>query len=257
MFLFYLFIFIVFSCWGSFLNVIAYRIIETAIPFWEKRSRCPNCKIAIPFYDNIPIISWFVLKGKCRNCRNPISYLYPLIEITTAIIMTTLLYHLIHLGKLTIGTFAIYFIFFSALIINSRTDLQFMVIPQIFSLYIIPIGWLAAFLQISKISLLNSVISTIVGYYSLWIFGTIFQKITHKEGVGEGDMELLAMIGSFLGITGIWATLFLGSIFGLLYAIVFLKSSKLKKIPFVPFLSLAATVFFFFEDKLIKLLFNL
>ena len=120
-----LFIIPFFLCWGSFLNMLAYRLmnINTIL---EKRSFCPKCKKIIFWYDNIPVISWIILQAKCRHCKQKISALYPFIEIFTATIFSILYYQLKNTNNLTF--LPAYFTFFSALIITFRTDLDFFVI---------------------------------------------------------------------------------------------------------------------------------
>ncbi len=113
--------FILFVCWGSFLNVVAYRLIR-AEDIISKRSSCTRCQHPIAWYDLIPILSWFILRGRCRNCHSPISLLYPLIEAITAV---TLLWAWF---VYDLPAFSIYFIYISALIVSIRTDLEEMVI---------------------------------------------------------------------------------------------------------------------------------
>jgi len=239
---------LIFLCWGSFLNVVAYRSI-CDIPFFAKRSVCPYCKNIIFWYDNIPILSWFFLRGKCRHCKKSISYLYPFIEILTVVILTSLLFKVDD-----ILSFWVFFLFFSALIVSTRTDLQAMVIPQIFSLWLVPVGIVFAFFDLLNITVLQSLGGAVLGYGGLWLIAKIFKVITKKEGLGVGDMELLAMIGAFLGPVGVWFSLFIGSFSGLLIAggyLLLTKKSKETKIPFGPFLALGATIYFFFNEYLV------
>lgn len=264
--LIFLILIYIFLCWGSFLNVVAYRSI-TDISFWQKRSVCPNCKKIIFWYDNIPVISWIILKTKCRNCKTQISWLYPFIEILTAVIMTALFYKFFYLNfnynlifnynLHDILSFFAYFIFFSALIIATRTDLQDLVIPQIFSIYLVPIGLIFSYFGLIKISFLQSILGAIFGYLILWITAKLFKYFAQKEGLGVGDMELLALIGAFLGPIGVWTTLLLGSVIGLIIGIFYIfitKQDKSVMIPFGPFLALGATIYFFLETSLKKIL---
>ena len=244
-----LFLFLIFICWGSFLNVVAYRITYDK-PFLTKRSYCPHCESFIAWYDNIPILSWLLLGGKCRSCKKSISYLYPLIEIASGLIFTALFYELFpdFFSSAFIAHYITYFIFFSALIISTRTDLQEMVIPQIFSIWLIPVGVIAAFLGFSFVSPLGAIIGAALGYGILWVIAKLFFYFAKREGMGEGDMELLGMIGSFLGPVGVWFTLLAGSIAGFLIGGVYMLISgkgRYAKIPFGPFLALGATLYFF------------
>ena len=144
----------------------------------------------------------------------------------------------------------VYFIFLSALIAATRTDLQEMVIPQALSLWLIPVGILSAIFGFSYVSVLGSVSGAILGYGSLWLMGKIFYYFTKREGIGVGDMELLGMIGSFLGPIGVWFSIFLGSLTASLVGgayILFTGKGRYAKIPFGPFLALGATLYFFFS----------
>jgi leader peptidase (prepilin peptidase)/N-methyltransferase len=148
----------------------------------------------------------------------------------------------------------IFIIFFSALIIAIRTDLESMVIPQLCTLWLVPIGIIGAFFSFTGISFYESLSGALIGYGVLWLIAFIFKLCTKREGMGIGDMELLAMIGSFLGPWGVWFTLMISSFSGLavgaLY-LVFTKQSTLTRIPFGPFLALGAFIYFFFEKNLI------
>ena len=249
-----------FLCWGSFLNVVAFRIVKD-LPFFRKRSHCPKCDYQIAFYDNIPILSWILLRGKCRNCKTKISILYPFVELITLVLMLSLTIHTINLDlnyPQNIFYFLSYFIFFTALIIATRTDLQAMVIPQLFSLWLVPVGLFLSYLGFLKINFYQSLIGAIFGYSILWIIAKLFKFFTKKEGLGVGDMELLAMIGAFLGPIAVWFSLLIASLVGTLVGaiyIYFFAKTKGTKIPFGPFIVFGAILFFFFEDFLIRLFF--
>jgi len=232
----------IFLCWGSFLNVIAYRLlIDESIV--SKRSYCPRCKHKLAWYDLIPLISFFLLQGKCRYCRKKISRLYPLIEIITAIIFSLMIIFIA-----PTYWFA-YSLLFSALIINTRTDLQNMVIPRITSLYLVPIGWICAFFKLLPITLYQSFIGSIVGYFTLFIIAKLFYLTTKKQGLGEGDFDLLALIGAFTGFHGMWMSIFIGSITGSIIGIFLMiigKCSRNTKLPFGPFLVLGTILYLYF-----------
>lgn len=246
------FIFMISLCWGSFLNVIACRIAYDK-PFFTKRSYCFSCKNTIAFYDNIPIISWLLLGGSCRTCKAPITWIYPFIETTTAILMTTLILRYVDLKDITIinpASLLTYIIFLSALIIATATDLHAMVIPQLVSVWLIPVGIIATLASFTSITIIESLIGIILGYGLLWGIAWLFKKCTSQDGIGEGDMELLAMIGSFIGFKGVWFSVMSGSIIGLITGSLYLclagKHSK-TPIPFGPSLALGAVIFLFFE----------
>ena len=255
-FIFFIFLFAL--CWGSFLNVIAYRLTFDK-PFFTKRSYCPKCNTLIAWYDNIPLISWIILCSKCRSCKSPISALYPFIELLTGIIGIALWFHVFpcNFSMTLLPTFFAYALFFSALIVATRTDLEAMIIPQIASLWLVPIGFLFAYSQIIYITIYESIVGAGIGYISLWLVAKTFKLLTKKDGLGIGDMELLAFIGAFLGPIAIWASVLIGSISGLIVGggyLLISKGDRSTRIPFGPFLALGATLFFFFEAKIIALL---
>jgi leader peptidase (prepilin peptidase) / N-methyltransferase len=224
--------FIIFLCWGSFLNVCAYRFIMGGT-LW-RRSRCPHCKQHLAWYDLVPVISWFALRGTCRYCQQPISALYPFIELFTAISCTALLY------RVDAHYFPAYFLFATALIITIRTDLEFMLIPRVCSIYLVPIGVALSFFDLLPISWHESALGALIGYATLATIAYLYKKRTGITGMGEGDPELLAGIGAFTGITGVWYTLLIGSLTATAYAVTlifFKKASSETKIPFGPFLA--------------------
>jgi leader peptidase (prepilin peptidase)/N-methyltransferase len=268
--LLYLFIFLLGLCWGSFLNVVACRLLSEQ-NFFTQRSYCPSCKSLIFWYDNLPVISWFLLLRKCRSCKTPISKLYPTIELLTGVLCVLAVYFFYNTTYLTLenssflsllssipASFIPYLIFLSALIVGIRTDLQALVIPQVATLHLIPVGVLCSLGGFIPIHYIESLSAAFLGYYLLWSVAKIFLWATKKNGLGVGDMELLAMIGSFLGPYGIWTSLLLGSFSGLSIGLLYLtitKKDHSTRIPFGPFLTFGALVYFFFEKTIIRLIF--
>jgi len=258
------FVFVLFLCWGSFLNVVAYRSIA-GVPFLKKRSFCTSCKQVIAWYHNIPVFSWLFLKGRCAYCHKKISWLYPFIEVLTAVLMTALFFHLFFasgIGVFTVQTFFTflsYFVFFSALIVSIRTDMEALVIPQLFTIWLVPFGLIFAYYGSLRIHVLTAFLGALFGYGSLWFVAKVFKLVARKEGLGVGDMELLALIGAFLGPICVWTTIFIASISGLFFSAAYMIATKKKgdfKIPFGPFLALGAFLYFFFERWFILLLFG-
>lgn len=241
-----------FLCWGSFLNVIAYRLIKDHSVI-RPRSFCPSCKQPLAWYDMIPVISWIVLCGRCRQCKQPISWLYPFIEILTAVVMVALVINI------PIRFIPAYFIFFSALIVTIRTDIETMLISRFVSFFLIPLGFLFAVFSIIPISPLDSILGSMLGYLAPYLFSKLFQWLTGREGIGSGDYELLAFIGSFTGIAGSWISLVIGSILGSLFGLLQLisgRADRFTKIPFGPFLALGSIIFVLFQDTIIRLIFG-
>ncbi len=245
-----------FLCWGSFLNVIAYRLIHD-LSFKESRSICPSCHHAINWYDLLPIISWIMLKRRCRHCQQPISLLYPLIELLTAISLFGMTHYIIP------TYWPIYFIFISALIITIRTDLETMQISRLVTLCLIPLPIIASLTFYSSYPLIPLRLSSVLlgasfGYFVLWLINKLFFWYAKQDGMGQGDLDLLATIGAFTGLTGAWFSLVIGSISGATAGLILIglrRSPTNHLLPFGPFLALGALIFIFFQDKLLNLFF--
>lgn len=228
-----------FACWGSFLNVIAYRLLYNK-PFWTPRSHCTSCNSIITWYDLIPLLSWLLLRGKCRQCSATISWLYFLIEVCALIIFWG-----IFIFIKPVYQFA-YFILFSSLLITVRTDLEEMIILRIFSLGLIPLGLLLSSLGYLPITLAESFWGILGGYLMLFIPQIIYFRITREQGMGEGDPELLAGIGAFIGILACWKTLiaasFTGSFFSLFLFTRYGIAARKYPLPFGPLLAMGTFI---------------
>jgi leader peptidase (prepilin peptidase) / N-methyltransferase len=220
--------------------MLGYRIINDE-SLKTTRSFCPKCRHTLTPIDLIPILSWLLLKAKCRYCNSNISFLYPFIELITAVSLTSLL--------ILNNYFFSYFILFSALIVTIRTDMEKMLISRLVTLYLIPLGFLLSYYNLLPISSLQSLIGSILGFFSLYIINKIFYIFTKKQGIGEGDFELLALIGSFTGPIGVFYSIFIGSILGSLLGIILIilnKSNLQSKLPFGPFLANGAIIYILF-----------
>lgn len=241
---------LLFLIWGSFLNVVAYRLIRNE-SIIKPRSRCIHCHHALAWYDLVPLFSYLFLYGKCRYCKKSISPLYPFIETITAAALTTLFF------IVDTQYFPAYFLFFSALIVTIRSDLETLLISRFMTLLLIPLGLILSFLDLLPITLLGSLMGIFLGYFSLWISAKLFLLISGKEGMGQGDLELLAFIGSFVGPFGVWVTLLLSTLVGACCGLVYIKIARRSasvKIPFGPFLALGAISYVLFEPFFIRLL---
>lgn len=233
--LFWIFAVIIFLCWGSFLNALAYRLIH-GYSIIVPRSFCPNCKTQLQLLDLIPVISWLILKTKCRYCRHKISLLYPAIEILTVAVFVPALV-LIPQVLLPVT-----FIFFSALLVTIRTDFETMLISRAVTLWLIPIATIFAYFNLSYVSINESILGAAISYALLWLVAKVFYLIKNQEGMGEGDFELLAMIGSFIGLHGALFTITIGALMGTGIGLFYYYKyrSLEQKIPFGPWLAFAA-----------------
>lgn len=241
-------------CWGSFLNVVGYRLLHPKY-FFSKRSICPHCKSTIAWYDLVPIISYIILRAQCRNCSKPISPLYPLIELITAAALTLAFFNI------PLRYFVpAYFIWLSALIVNVRTDLDELLIPRLSSIALVPALWFFAGIGILPITLLDSIGASIACFGFFWLIGYIFNRATGYQGLGEGDYDLYALIGAGIGFIGAWFTLLIGSLLGVLCGIVYgllVGRFNQLRLPFAPFLVSGAFIYLLFYQRLLPLLFRL
>ncbi len=236
---------------GSFLNVCIYRLPEKK-SIISPGSHCPHCHTPIKWYDNIPLLSFALLKGRCRYCQKPISRQYPLVEFITGL-FTFFIYF--DYGFSLTGIIYLFFIY--ALIVISFIDLKWQIIPDVISVPGIFGGLMASFC-LPYLSFKDSGCGALLGGGFLFIVAYGYYFIRKKEGMGGGDIKLLAMIGAFLGWRAIPFVLFsasvMGSIIGILW-ILFQGKDRNFPIPFGPFLALGAIWVIFFPGSINLFLF--
>lgn len=200
---------------GSFLNVCVYRWpAEQSV--LRPRSTCPGCQQPIAWYDNIPILSYLILRGRCRNCGTTISAQYPAVELLTSLIW---LGAAIRFGASVPALHS--GLFLTILLGIALTDAREMVIPDQFSLGGTVLGLLIAALP-GEPSLLSAFIGAAVGYASFWLLKFGAEKLLKKPALGVGDIHMMAMVGAFLGVQGVIITMMLGSLLGLLIGVPFM-----------------------------------
>jgi leader peptidase (prepilin peptidase)/N-methyltransferase len=236
---------------GSFLNVCIWRIPE-GNSIVSPPSHCPACGHEIRFYDNIPVVSYLLLGGRCRDCNEKISLRYPLVELITAV-MAALLFWKYGLSLKFLASF----LFVAALIVITFIDLDHQIIPDVISLPGIPIFFLAA-LFVMGLPLLETLLGILIGGGSLYLVAACYELITKREGMGGGDIKLLAMLGAFLGWKSLLFIVMVSSFLGALVGItlMILKGRDMKyAVPFGPFLSIAAVAYIFFGASAVRALF--
>ena len=220
---------------GSFLNVCIVRLPANQSVV-RPRSRCPRCEKPIAWYDNIPVLSWLLLRGKCRGCALPISPMYPAVELLTGLIWALMAWrHPLELEALR-GA-----LFFTLLLGITLTDVREYIIPDEFTWGGLAIGLLFS-LAGGLTTLLPALIGAITGFGILWLIGVVGHLVLKEEAMGGGDVKMMAMVGAFVGWQGVLLTIFLGALLG---TIIFLPLSLLgrrKLVPFGVFLSLGAAV---------------
>lgn len=242
---------------GSFLNVCIYRW-PLDLSVVSPRSRCPHCEAPIAWYDNVPVLSFLLLRGRCRACSNRISYRYPVVELLTAGFFAWIVAML----GITPGA-AKFCILVAMLIALMFTDLEERILPDEFTLGGMLVGLaFSPFILVPDItahailgmfgvqwsdrvmSVAESFTGAVLPAGTLWLGGWLFEKFRHKEGLGLGDVKMMSMVGAFLGVRGALLTLIAGSLAGSLIGMIYIKVTKQDmgsyQLPFGTFLAAAA-----------------
>lgn len=256
---------------GSFLNVVILRLPRRLEWQWKRdsrevlgepelydppppgivveRSHCPHCKAQLSWYENIPLISWLALRGKCRHCGAPISLQYPLVELLT---MGLVLACVWRFGFGWQGFGAIVLTCF--LIALAGIDLRTQLLPDNLTLPLLWLGLIAASDNLympAKPALLGA----IAGYVSLWSVWWLFKQLTGKEGMGHGDFKLLAALGAWVGLQGVLPTILMSSLVGAITGSIWLAlkgRDRATPIPFGPYLAVAGWIVFMWGRHLIE-----
>lgn len=235
---------------GSFLNVVIVRLPEEGASVVFPASHCPACKKPIAWHDNIPLVSFLLLRGRCRHCGERISWRYPLVEAAMAFLALAL-YQNFGLTQL----YPIYFLFCAALIAIIFIDLQHQIIPDLISLPGIIIGFALSFVN-PFVSWQDAGLGIVFGGGSFYLVALVYYLLTKREGMGGGDIKLLAMIGAFLGWQSLPFVVFGSSLLGTVVGVgAMVKQRKGGKtvIPYGPFLAIAALLYLFFRQEILSL----
>lgn len=238
---------------GSFLNVCIYRMPRERSVV-KPRSFCPHCKKTIVWYDNIPLLSYVLLGGRCRSCRKKISLQYCIVELLTGLFFLWF-YHEAGLSWL----FFIHIVFVCALIVATFVDFNFRIIPDEISIGGIVVGLLFSFVfpmlhhvDNHFMGFVKSLLGVIVGGGVIWLTGIVGDFIFKKETMGGGDVKLLAMIGAFLGWQMALLTFFVAPLFGSVIGIIIKLKTKSSLIAYGPYLSLASIVVLFWGNEILN-----
>ncbi|ASM51230.1 leader peptidase (prepilin peptidase) / N-methyltransferase [Pseudoalteromonas espejiana DSM 9414] len=269
-------------CVGSFLNVVIYRLPVMMQREWQSECRllledeltakptqantnepfnlvkpnstCPKCKTAIKPWQNIPIISWLLLKGKCANCSNPISARYPIVEAITALLSLVIAYNF---GA---TEHALLYIFVTWILVAlTFIDIDHMLLPDQLTL---PLVWLALIVAVMGVTIspADAIVGAACGYLSLWSVFWLFKLLTGKEGMGYGDFKLLAVFGALLGWQSLLTIILLSSVVGAIIGIALLSiqgKDKTTPIPFGPYLAIAGWITLLWGTQIQNTYFNL
>lgn len=256
---------------GSFLNVVILRLPRKLEWQWRREARdileepeiydppppgivvesshCPHCKHKLSWFENIPLISWLVLRGRCRHCKVPISPQYPLVELLTAVLVVASVWRF-GFGWQGFGA-SLLSCFLVAL---SGIDLRTRLLPDQLTL---PLMWLGLIASVENLYLppKSAVLGAMAGYISLWSVWWLFKQLTGKEGMGHGDFKLLAAIGAWTGLKGVLPTILISSLVGAIIGSIWLAvkgRDRATPIPFGPYLAIAGWIVFFWGKDLIN-----
>ena len=248
------------ALWGSFFNVAIHRLglYESVV---RPRSRCPRCSTPIGALDNIPILSWMLLGGKCRTCKLPISVRYPLVEAGTTLLALAVYWKLaLPAGDpVSIAAhFMVYFAFVGALVVVAGVDFDHKIIPDALTYPAIP-AFFVCQLLLRDVAPLDLLLGAIIGYGGVAVVAELAFWILGREGMGYGDAKLLAMVGGFLGWRAVAFTFFTAPFFGLVVVIPILLARRKQvvgvEVPYGPFLVAGALVYVFWGRDLLAMLF--
>lgn len=240
-------------CVGSFLNVCIYRI-PLSRSIVRPGSACPACKAPIRWYDNIPLVSYLLLRGRCRHCRSHVSVRYPIIEALTGGFALVALY------AFGVSASALaHFIFYSVLLTLTFIDIDHRIIPDVISLPGIPLFFLLS-LTVPTLTWQEAALGLVAGGGSLWLVAWTYQRVTGKAGMGGGDIKLLAMMGAFIGWKGVLFTVFFSSLTGSVIGLSIMAAQKgtmKMALPYGPFLAAGGIAYTLFGAQLIGWYFGL
>jgi leader peptidase (prepilin peptidase)/N-methyltransferase len=234
---------------GSFLNVVIYRV-PRGLSVVKPRSACPNCGAAIRAYDNIPVLSWILLLGKCRDCKYPITSRYAVVELLCGFLFVSAYFYAAPINStVQLIAFIKFCVFFFLLLGLIFIDFEHHLLPDvmtlpgtmlglIFSLFV-PVGGMPAFITrrlltlrwpLAGISFIDSLMGAVIGALFIYAVGEIYFRVRHIEGMGLGDVKLMAMVGAFLGPKLTLVTIFAGAILGTVFGLFAVGSVWRKRL---------------------------
>jgi leader peptidase (prepilin peptidase) / N-methyltransferase len=233
---------------GSFLNVCILRWgADPKQSVVRPRSRCPRCGRRLVWYDNIPVISWLLLRARCRGCGKPISIQYPLIELATACIWAYMVWRNGPTVEAVRGA-----VFGTLLLGIAMTDARAYIIPDEFTLGGLVIGLVFSAVVGGLSGLAAAALGAALGFGGLWLVGTAGTWIFKEDAMGGGDIKMMAMVGAFVGWQGVLLTVFLGAFIGSLIFLPMLMVGRRKLVPFGIFLSIGAAIAYLAGPALVR-----
>lgn len=232
---------------GSFLNVVIARL-PRGQSIVSPPSSCPRCKARIRPWDNIPVLSFLLLRGRCRSCRKPISWRYPAVELTAGILLGQLAQRAEHPAVLVAQA-----VFVLALVAVAWIDFDTRTIPDVVTIPGVGVGLAASLFGPPGLG--SALMGAAAGGLSLWLVGAAYERATGVPGMGGGDVKLAAMMGAFLGAGGVFGAIFLASFAGSLFGVLLIargKGDKRSAIPFGTFLAPSAVALLLYGDALFR-----
>lgn len=232
---------------GSFLNVVIARL-PRGESIVSPPSRCPRCKTPIRPWDNVPVLSWLLLGGRCRSCRKPISWRYPIVELTAGILLWLLARRAENPAVLLPHA-----LFLLALLAVAWIDFDTRTIPDALTIPGVGLGLAASLF--GPPGLVAALAGAATGGFSLWLVGALYERATGVPGMGGGDVKLAAMMGAFLGMGGVFGAIFLASFAGSLFGLLLIargKGGKRSAIPFGTFLAPSAVALLLYGETLFR-----
>jgi leader peptidase (prepilin peptidase) / N-methyltransferase len=235
---------------GSFLNVVILRLPDPGTSIVFPSSHCPKCKKSLSWYENIPILSYLVLGGKCSHCRMSISPQYPIVELLTGLLAVAVIANF-GLSLTALG----FFLFCAALVTIIWIDLHHQIIPDVISLPGIIFGFAFSFISFF-VTWQESLIGLLAGGGIFYAVSYSYYLLRRQEGLGGGDIKLLAMLGAFLGWQSLLFIIFASSVTGTVAGLFAMRSQKkggATRIPFGPFLAVSGLFYLFFRPQVQQL----
>lgn len=268
----YAFVFIFGAAIGSFLNVVIYRVPNELSLLTS--SACPNCKKAIKFYHNVPILGWLMLRGKCSNCKQPIAWRYPAVELLTAVVFCVVYWQVGPTAYLPVAI-----VFSAVMIALVFIDAEHMILPNVitYPLFILallvriayPVAFGTSYFSDTKfapltslagyppwaISLAGAILGSLIGGGALWLIGEVWKRLRGVDAMGLGDVKLLLGIGALLGWRLTILTIFIGAFTGAIAGVALIAAQKDRdmqtQIPFGIFLGIGSFVAMLFGERMI------
>ena len=237
-----IYVFIIGMFMGSFYNVVGIRVPQKETLMG--RSHCPNCKKTLGWLELFPVVGYILLRGKCKNCKTPISVKYPIMELITGILFSVS-FVLLHENMVE---YILVVVFISLMVIITVSDMYYQIIPDIILLVFLPVIFGLRIFS-GEILWYYSLLGGVLGFSLMYFLAWYGKKRFKQEALGGGDIKLYFLIGLFLGIETVFLSLLFAAILGLIYSAI--KRKKSGYLPFVPFIAIGSMIAYYFGPSLL------